>query len=239
MNTDKTFHEKLLKVQADIEAIKKDSVNPFFHSKYFDINSLLAAVKPVLNQNGLIILQPLINIEGKNAIHTTITDGADKIEGTIILPEVTDPQKAGSNISYFRRYAIQSLLALEAEDDDANASSTGSKPTLPVSKPMALPGPISKPVAPTAAKTTTTTLPVKHYLCPVHGDTVVWREPGINKATKKPYAGFWACSEKTDGKFCKEKLIEAPEPERTDLDEPPFITDDEMELQFDKGDLPD
>jgi hypothetical protein len=41
------------------------------------------------------------------------------IRYTCPLPELADAQKAGSAITYFRRYALQSLLALEAEDDDA------------------------------------------------------------------------------------------------------------------------
>jgi hypothetical protein len=42
------------------------------------------------------------------------------VESETILPSMNDPQKQGSAITYFRRYALQSLLALEAEDDDAN-----------------------------------------------------------------------------------------------------------------------
>jgi hypothetical protein len=39
------------------------------------------------------------------------------------LPEINDPQKLGSAITYYRRYTLQSLLALQAEDDDANLAS--------------------------------------------------------------------------------------------------------------------
>jgi hypothetical protein len=127
MNTSKTIYQKLLDVQTEIGTIKKDSVNPFFKSKYFDINSLLEHVKPVLNKNGLVLLQGLTNINGKLALSTKIIDSFDgqSIETTCPLPETQDAQKAGSAVSYFRRYALQSLLALEAEDDDgANASNT-------------------------------------------------------------------------------------------------------------------
>ena len=48
------------------------------------------------------------------------------MESQCPLPEVTDAQKAGSAITYFRRYALQSLLALEAEDDDGNTASSKS-----------------------------------------------------------------------------------------------------------------
>jgi hypothetical protein len=40
----------------------------------------------------------------------------------LILPELNDPQKIGSCITYYRRYTLASLL-LQAEDDDANLAS--------------------------------------------------------------------------------------------------------------------
>ena len=36
------------------------------------------------------------------------------------LSTQSDPQKLGSEITYYRRYTLQSLLALQAEDDDGN-----------------------------------------------------------------------------------------------------------------------
>jgi hypothetical protein len=39
---------------------------------------------------------------------------------SIALPTIQDPQKLGSAITYFRRYTLQSLLSLQAVDDDAN-----------------------------------------------------------------------------------------------------------------------
>lgn len=124
--TSKTLSQKLLDVQMEIGAIKKDATNPFYKSKYFDINSLLEQIKPILNKNEIVILQGLTHIEGKLALSTTLIDSFDgkSIETICPLPEVADPQKAGSAITYFRRYALQSLLALEAEDDDANLAST-------------------------------------------------------------------------------------------------------------------
>jgi len=130
--TSKTIFQKLLEIQMEIGAVKKDATNPFFKSKYFDINSLLEQIKPTLNKHDIVILQGLTNLEGKLALSTKLIDSFDgqTIETICPLPEVSDPQKAGSAITYFRRYAIQSLLALEAEDDDANlASKKTEKPT--------------------------------------------------------------------------------------------------------------
>lgn len=135
-----TILSKLLEVQKEIGAIKKESENPYFKSKYFDINALLAEVKPVLNKHGLILIQALTHIDGKLALKTSILEAESGGEITDVcpLPEVADPQKSGSAITYFRRYSLQSLLSLQAEDDDANSVSTNapsSKSTTGIIKP--------------------------------------------------------------------------------------------------------
>lgn len=118
------MNKKLLEIQKEIGAITKDNENPFFKSRYFDINSLLAQVKPILNKHGVVVLQGLTALEGKFGLNTTLLDveTGEKVEFTTPLPENPDPQKMGSIITYFRRYSLQSLLALEAEDDDANSA---------------------------------------------------------------------------------------------------------------------
>ena len=125
------MYEALLKVQKEIGAIKKDSDNPYFKSKYFDINSLLSVVKPILNKHGFVLTQAMTNLGISGAVslelglrtRLTLAETGDFIEDVCVLPKEDSPQKVGSSITYFRRYALQSLLALEAEDDDANSAS--------------------------------------------------------------------------------------------------------------------
>lgn len=117
---------KLLEFQKRVEAIAKDSMNPHFKNKYFDINKIIEEIKPLLNELGLILIQPLTFVDGKNVLVTMIidsTDGKTLAESSIMLPDIQDPQKIGSAITYYRRYSIQSMLFLEAEDDDANLAS--------------------------------------------------------------------------------------------------------------------
>ena len=126
---------KLLEFQKRVGTISKDSTNPFFKSNYFDINKLIEVIKPILNELGLVLLQPLVmgEVNGKLAIKTIIIDSeTDKelISGCAVLPENPDPQKMGSIITYYRRYSIQSLLFLQAEDTDGEiGQNTGSKPS--------------------------------------------------------------------------------------------------------------
>ncbi len=134
------LYKKVLELQKTIKPIEKDSTNPHFKSKYFDINSLLADVKPVLSTLGLIVMQPLCVREGRPAINTIIidADSGEKLEEPMFMPENSDPQKMGSVISYYRRYALTSLLALEGEDDDAESAKPPAKTySQPVAKPPA------------------------------------------------------------------------------------------------------
>jgi hypothetical protein len=116
----KNIYQKLSDAKAEIGAISKDSTNPFFKSKYFDINNLLAHVEPILHKHGLLCLQPII--DRKVVTQIIDIDNSDTIESEIALTDEKDPQRYGSQISYFRRYSLSSLLAIQAEDDDANSA---------------------------------------------------------------------------------------------------------------------
>lgn len=121
VETENKAFEDLVKAQTAVGVVLKDQDNPYFKSKYVDINGLLSSIKPALNKNNFTLIQSLTTIDGRLGMRTMLihTSGV-KIEDSCPLPETPDAQKAGSAITYFRRYSIQSLLAVEAQDDDAN-----------------------------------------------------------------------------------------------------------------------
>jgi hypothetical protein len=119
------LYTKLNKVKKEIGAISKDSTNPFFKSKYFDINSLLRHVEPLLQKNGLLLLQPIY--KGYVISQIIEIESGEKIQSALELPQIEDPQKIGSCVSYYRRYTLQSLISLQCEDDDANSASQATK----------------------------------------------------------------------------------------------------------------
>jgi hypothetical protein len=121
---DNTFYENLFAAKREIGKISKDSTNPFFKSKYFDINSLLEHTEPILNKHGLFVVQP---IEDDVVTTKIIDEKGFGIASGMRLPQLSDPQKMGSAITYYRRYTLQSLLALQAEDDDGNGASKAVK----------------------------------------------------------------------------------------------------------------
>lgn len=113
------------KAKLEISPIAKDSTNPFFKSKYFDINQILESVEPILLKHGLLILQPVKDNKVFSILYHV--ESGEFIDSSIELPNITDSQKLGMAITYFRRYTIQSLLALQAEDDDGNTASKAIK----------------------------------------------------------------------------------------------------------------
>jgi hypothetical protein len=129
-----SIYKKLFEAKKEIGKISKDSTNPFFKSKYFDINGLLEHVEPILQKHELLLLQPISNGAVSTIIYDIDTENKNYMSSSIQLPIIQDPQKLGSAITYYRRYTLQSLLGLQAEDDDGNTATNQvkveSKPVL-------------------------------------------------------------------------------------------------------------
>jgi hypothetical protein len=119
----------LIKAQTEMSTPKKSSNNPFFKSKYADLNEVREACLPAFNENGISVWQPTITIDGKPFVKTVLLhESGEWIAGftEIICNKVNDAQSHGSGVTYARRYGLQSMANLGSEDDDGNADS---KPT--------------------------------------------------------------------------------------------------------------
>lgn len=117
-----TTIQKRFELQKRVITILKDKNNEHFKSHYFDINDVLTMLRPILNDLGLVLDQPIRGSVIKTII-TNVDNAEVAVESEMDLPNVTNPQHLGSAITYFRRYMLQSALALEAADDDANVAS--------------------------------------------------------------------------------------------------------------------
>ncbi|MCP9290039.1 ERF family protein [Gracilimonas sediminicola] len=122
----KGLKTKIFEIRNTIGKLIKDKENPFYHSAYFDINSLLDETHGFFETNKLLLTQPIKNGEVYSIIEDLET--GDTMESSIPLPNIEDPQKIGSAITYYRRYTLKALLALSEEDDDANKASSKKKP---------------------------------------------------------------------------------------------------------------
>lgn len=117
----KNIYQRLHEAKLEIGKVAKNAKNPHFKNTYADLNALIEAVEPILLDKGLVLLQPIK--EGK--VFTIITSIIDSysIESYIDLPNNLNPQQLGSAVTYFRRYTLQSLMSLQAIDDDGQHAS--------------------------------------------------------------------------------------------------------------------
>ena len=112
----------LLEAQKKIGSAVKGSTNPFFHSTYASLGDVMEACKDILNENGIAVLQPIGTDENGVYVETVLlhTSGEFIADRLKIAPKSeTNPQDQGSAISYARRYSLQSMVFIPAEDDDA------------------------------------------------------------------------------------------------------------------------
>lgn len=125
----------LVKSQSEMGNATKDAKNPFFKSKYADLNAIREVSLPVLNKNGISVLQPLTAVDGKQYIETLLLHESGEFISSlteVIIAKQNDPQAAGSGISYSRRYGLQSILNIGAEDDDSESNMSRGKESIPV-----------------------------------------------------------------------------------------------------------
>lgn len=122
----KLIAKALIEAQKEMGNAVKDSKNPFFKSLYADLNSVREACIPVLNKCGVVVLQPICQIEGKSYVKTLLLhESGESLESLteIVYGKQGDAQAQGSGITYARRYGLQSLVCIGAEDDDGNKAS--------------------------------------------------------------------------------------------------------------------
>jgi hypothetical protein len=117
----KNIYRKLHEAKLEIGKVAKNAKNPHFKNTYADLNALIEAVEPILLDKGLVLLQPIK--EGKVFTIITSIEDSNSIESYIDLPNGINPQQMGSAITYYRRYTLQSLLSLQAVDDDGQHAS--------------------------------------------------------------------------------------------------------------------
>ncbi len=124
----------LAEFQSKVGSVGKDSVNPFFKSKYATLENIVSTIKEPLSKVGLAYSQLPT---GENQIATILMHTSGEwIKATITMhPAKNDPQGQGSAITYMRRYALSSLLGIVTdEDDDGNEASKPKKPDAFITK---------------------------------------------------------------------------------------------------------
>jgi hypothetical protein len=128
-DTPKTLAEALCRAQASMGGAKRTQTNPYFKSRYADMESVLQAIKQPFADNGLFVTQPLDMLDdGKMVLVTKIVHSSgESLTSRMPIPAIADVQKLGSYITYCRRYALMSIAGLAPEDDDGNQARSVAK----------------------------------------------------------------------------------------------------------------
>lgn len=114
----------LLGAVEKIQPLVKSADNPFFNSKYADVNQTIENLRSVLLEHNIWFMQFPTSSENSVGVLTRVIHASGQfIEHEFVLPLAKrDPQAAGSALTYARRYALVSIFGLQAVDDDANSA---------------------------------------------------------------------------------------------------------------------
>ncbi len=115
----------IVKAQSVMGNAIKDAKNPFFKSSYANLNAVREAVLPAMNANGISVLQPTIQVDGKSFVETVLLHESGEFISSlteVIVSKINDAQQQGSGISYARRYGLQSLANIGSDDDDGETA---------------------------------------------------------------------------------------------------------------------
>lgn len=127
--TIKVILPALIEVQKEMPQLSKDADNPHARSKYVTLDNILGHLLPLLNKRDILLTQmPIEENDGNNqsiGVETLFwhKDG-EYIKYPAVLysfekgGKMNLTQSVGSIISYARRYALTSILALSTADDN-------------------------------------------------------------------------------------------------------------------------
>lgn len=113
-------------IPRDKEVEVKTKTGGTYTFKYAPLDTIIAAVRGPLSENGLAFSQLL---DGGDLVTVLLHSSGETLTGRTPLPHSNGDtvQQYGSAVTYVRRYALQAVLGIAAEeDDDGNAASGNS-----------------------------------------------------------------------------------------------------------------
>lgn len=127
----KSMTEALIAFHETGAAALKSGKNPHFRSSYATLEEVINTCRAA-GQFGLTFTQSIDFTETAAGqvlmyVNTTLlhTSGEHITSRTLVLtPDMSNPQKMGSGITYAKRYGLQSMFGLPSEDDDGNAAAS-------------------------------------------------------------------------------------------------------------------
>jgi len=113
-------------VQGKLTYAVKDSANPFFKSKYADLESVWDACRSLLADNNLCVIQmPGNYFEGRMWLITKLCHSSGEwIEQEMSVPVAKqDAHGCLGAVTYMRRASLSAFIGIVQADDDGNTAS--------------------------------------------------------------------------------------------------------------------
>jgi hypothetical protein len=132
--TTQAIFPALTKAQAEMPAVKMNSVNPFLKNKYADLGAVIETSRPILAKYELAIIQTPVSEADKIGVTTLLIHSSGEwLEDTIFINSndskgLSSAQVAGVAISYLRRYSWASILGLYSDEDTDGHKPATSEP---------------------------------------------------------------------------------------------------------------
>lgn len=120
--------ESILKIAPDVIAahakmteIERNATNPFTESEYADLEAVLSVIRPILAAHNLALMQfPSFSGGQVGVVSRLLHISGEWFEEEASAGSLPpDPQKAGSAITYLRRYSAMAICGIAPKDDDA------------------------------------------------------------------------------------------------------------------------
>jgi hypothetical protein len=132
-NIDGALAAALAKAQGEFPPISRDKevtvqtkTGGSYKFKYAPLDTILNAVRKPLADNGLAVVQLL---DDGDLVTMLMHESGARLAGRVSLPAVEGVQALGSAITYLRRYSIQAILGIAAEEDDDGNQASGNSAT--------------------------------------------------------------------------------------------------------------
>jgi hypothetical protein len=123
----------LIGALANMENVGANRLNPAFKARYVSLDALLDAVKPVLKEHNLALVQVLETEEGKVGVSTSLLHSSGHFFSfgkLMVKADGLTAQQVGGCLTYIRRQSIQTAMGISVDlDHDGNDSAP--KPQAP------------------------------------------------------------------------------------------------------------
>lgn len=107
--------------------------------KYADLSDIWDAIREPLKANGLAVTQSLTGgSSGFMGVKTTVWHRSGQTFADTVEMDISKrtPQQVGSQVTYFKRYALSALLGLATEEDDDGAAASRPRKAEPEEAPQ-------------------------------------------------------------------------------------------------------